>query len=96
MKQTAYHQLIESVRKRDYVNASGLVNDIIEQKVALRLEAEKKLLQEPEEDETKDKSDYEGEFDARDKVNQDEKNAEYARRKKKDPNYIPGRTVYKD
>lgn len=43
-----YQRLIERVAKRDWVEAQGLFKSILEQKVALRLEAEKKLLQEPD------------------------------------------------
>ena len=115
MRNEIYQRLIEHVARRQWVDANETFRAILEQKVALRIESEKKLLVEPEDDEEEpgDKEvkehcglphspvkeangDTDGTEDERDKAAQDEKNAEYAKRKKKDPNYIPGRTVYKD
>lgn len=49
MRNNIYQRLIERVATRDWVEAQGLFKSILEQKIALRLEAEKKLLSEPDE-----------------------------------------------
>ena len=111
MKYSIYERLIGHVSHNRWSDAHDLFEAIIRQKVSLRLEEEKELLVEPEEDDEKEvkecgpgctkpmkeaQGDTDGTEDERDKAAQDEKNAEYAKRKKKDPNYIPGRTVYKE
>lgn len=54
MKNDIYKRLVEHVSKRRWVEAQNVVRSVMEQKVALRLEAERKLLQEPDEDEGED------------------------------------------
>lgn len=49
MKYDIYGKLIEHVRSRNWVDATEVFRAILEQKVALRLESEKQLLQEPDE-----------------------------------------------
>jgi len=50
MRNDIYQKLIEHVSKREWVDANDVFRSILEQKVALRLESEKKLLTEPDED----------------------------------------------
>lgn len=51
MRNDIYQKLIEHVTKRQWVDATEVFRSVLEQKVALRLESEKQLLQEPDEDE---------------------------------------------
>ena len=51
MRNNIYQQLIENIAKRNWADAQDLFNAIIEQKVAVKLDEEKQLLQEPDEDE---------------------------------------------
>ena len=51
MRNDIYQKLIGHVAHREWVDANEKFRAILEQKVALKLEAEKKLLVEPEDDE---------------------------------------------
>jgi hypothetical protein len=51
MKNDIYQKLIEHVTRRQWVDATEVFRSVLEQKIALRLESEKKLLQEPGENE---------------------------------------------
>jgi hypothetical protein len=67
MRNDIYQKLIEHVSHRQWVDANDLFRSILEQKVALRLESEKQLLQEP--DETEDEEEVkEGALDPDDKI----------------------------
>lgn len=50
MRNNSYQKLISHVTKREWVDATEIFRSIVEQKIALRLEAEKKLLTEPEDE----------------------------------------------
>ena len=50
MRNSIYRTLIEHVSKKNWSDAQEVLTSILEQKVALQLEAEKKLLTEPEDE----------------------------------------------
>jgi hypothetical protein len=50
MRNNSYQKLISHVTKREWVDATEIFRSIVEQKIALRLEDEKKLLTEPEDE----------------------------------------------
>lgn len=68
MRNDIYQKLISHVTHREWVDANETFKSILEQKVALRLESEKQLLQEPDEEDAEKDVKKEGALDPDDKI----------------------------